>query len=121
MKRWKRLAVSCRAWRVLSSCPPATTSAAVPSALHHVGAATPNRAHHPVYLLRACGGVRTFHSGTKSDQKEDYYKTLGVPRNASQKEIKKAYYELAKKYHPDRNEGDPNAAKQFTKIGEAYE
>ncbi|CAI8057914.1 DnaJ homolog subfamily A member 3, mitochondrial, partial [Geodia barretti] len=111
MKRWKRLAVSCRAWRVLSSCPPATTSAAVPSALHHVGAATPNRAHHPVYLLRACGGVRTFHSGTseeptpqsllfmsthtESDQKEDYYKTLGVPRNASQKEIKKAYYEVS--------------------------
>ena len=56
-----------------------------------------------------------------SVDKEDYYKTLGVPRNASQKEIKKAYYELAKKYHPDRNKGDSEAAKKFTEIGEAYE
>lgn len=53
--------------------------------------------------------------------KEDYYKVLGVPRNASQEEIKKAYYELAKKYHPDRNKGDSETAKKFTKIGEAYE
>lgn len=56
-----------------------------------------------------------------SSDKDDYYKNLGVPRNASQKEIKKAYYDLAKKYHPDRNKGDPSAAKKFTKIGEAYE
>ncbi len=54
-------------------------------------------------------------------EKEDYYKVLDVPRNASQKEIKKAYYDLAKKYHPDLNKGDSNAAKKFTEIGEAYE
>jgi DnaJ family protein A protein 3 len=53
--------------------------------------------------------------------KKDYYNTLGVPRNASQKDIKTAYYQLAKEYHPDMNKNDPEAAKKFTEIGEAYE
>ena len=39
----------------------------------------------------------------------DYYKTLGVPRTASKSEIKMAYFQLAKKYHPDANPGDANA------------
>ncbi len=56
-----------------------------------------------------------------SSDKDDYYKMLDVPRSASQKEIKKAYYELAKKYHPDLNKDNPDAAKRFTAIGEAYE
>ena len=52
---------------------------------------------------------------------KDYYKTLGVKRGASQDEIKKAYRKLARKYHPDVNEGDDNAAKKFKEISEAYE
>ncbi len=56
-----------------------------------------------------------------SSDKDDYYKMLDVPRSASQKEIKKSYYELAKKYHPDLNKDNPDAAKRFTAIGEAYE
>ncbi len=56
-----------------------------------------------------------------SSDKDDYYNMLGVPRSAGQKEIKKAYYELAKKYHPDLNKDNPDAAKRFTEIGEAYE
>jgi len=52
---------------------------------------------------------------------KDYYKVLGVPRNASGKDIKKAYYELAKKYHPDTNKGEPTAAKKFQEASEAYE
>ncbi|KAM5227569.1 dnaJ homolog subfamily A member 3, mitochondrial [Ctenodactylus gundi] len=53
--------------------------------------------------------------------KEDYYQILGVPRNASQKEIKKAYYQLAKKYHPDTNKDDPKAKEKFSQLAEAYE
>ena len=52
---------------------------------------------------------------------KDYYAILGVARNANQKDIKKAYYQLAKKYHPDTNKDDPTAAKKFQEVSEAYE
>ncbi|CAD7695774.1 unnamed protein product [Ostreobium quekettii] len=50
----------------------------------------------------------------------DYYDTLGVPRGASKKEIKSAYRQKARKYHPDVNK-EPGAEENFKKIGEAYE
>ncbi|KAK3755697.1 hypothetical protein QZH41_008940, partial [Actinostola sp. cb2023] len=53
-------------------------------------------------------------------RRKDYYKLLGVSPNADQKEIKKAYFELAKKYHPDTNK-DKNGAQKFQEISEAYE
>ncbi|XP_046522890.1 dnaJ homolog subfamily A member 3, mitochondrial isoform X3 [Equus quagga] len=62
----------------------------------------------------------SFHTSA-SLAKEDYYQILGVPRNASQKEIKKAYYQLAKKYHPDTNKDDPKAKEKFSQLAEAYE
>jgi curved DNA-binding protein len=52
---------------------------------------------------------------------KDYYKILGVSKNASQDEIKKAYRKLAVKYHPDKNKGDKKAEESFKEIGEAYE
>lgn len=51
---------------------------------------------------------------------QDYYEVLGISREASDEEIKKAYRRLAMKYHPDRNNGDKQAEEKFKQVGEAY-
>lgn len=54
-------------------------------------------------------------------QYKDYYKTLGVSKDANQDEIRKAYRKLAQKFHPDKNPNNKQAEDRFKEIGEAYE
>jgi molecular chaperone DnaJ len=53
--------------------------------------------------------------------KRDYYEVLGVARDASEEDLKKAYRKLAMKYHPDRNQGDREAEARFKEVNEAYD
>ena len=52
--------------------------------------------------------------------KHDYYETLGISRNAAAEDIKKAYRQMAMKYHPDRNQGDKESEEKFKQAAEAY-
>src|SRR5437867_11639074 len=54
-------------------------------------------------------------------KKRDYYEVLGVGRNASDEEVKRAYRKLAVKFHPDKNPDDPHAEEKFKELGEAYD
>ena len=54
-------------------------------------------------------------------QKRDYYEVLGVERSATETELKKAYRQLALKYHPDKNPDDATAEAKFKEATEAYE
>eukprot|EP00127_Corallochytrium_limacisporum_P003210 Clim_evm59s147 gene=Clim_evmTU59s147 len=63
---------------------------------------------------------RGFHASRPAFAK-DYYEVLGLQKGASASEIKKAYYQMAKKYHPDTNKDNPEAQKHFQEVGEAYE
>ncbi|KAG7504884.1 dnaJ-like subfamily A member 3, mitochondrial [Solea senegalensis] len=79
--------------------------------------------------LRGLSGLKSpqaaftlsFHTSAPASSKRDFYQILGVPRTATQKEIKKAYYQMAKKYHPDTNKDDPQAKEKFAQLAEAYE
>ena len=53
--------------------------------------------------------------------KRDYYEILDVSRNTGEEEIKKAYRQMALKYHPDRNPGDKEAEEKFKEASESYE
>lgn len=57
----------------------------------------------------------------KKSKRKDYYKILGVEKDAGDAEIKKAYRKLAIVHHPDKNPDDEQAAERFKDIGEAYE
>ncbi|ESQ32509.1 hypothetical protein EUTSA_v10004199mg [Eutrema salsugineum] len=68
------------------------------------------------------GSTRSIHgTGSSCMSSKDYYELLGVSKNAPEGEIKKAYYGLAKKLHPDMNKDDPEAEKKFQEVSKAYE
>ncbi|KAG9450758.1 hypothetical protein H6P81_010723 [Aristolochia fimbriata] len=76
------------------------------------------------YKFDVTGGTfsRPFHTtGSCLAKERDFYEILGVPKTASRVEIKKAFHELAKKYHPDRNKNNPSAKRKFQEIRDAYE
>src|SRR5206468_7016798 len=54
-------------------------------------------------------------------EKRDYYEVLGIARNATGEEVKRAYRKLAVKFHPDKNPDDPKAEEKFKELGEAYD
>ncbi|XP_074263611.1 chaperone protein dnaJ 1, mitochondrial isoform X2 [Silene latifolia] len=65
---------------------------------------------------------RHFHAtGPLYGNERNYYDILGVSRNAGREEIKKAFHQLAKKYHPDTNKNNPSAKRKFQEIRDAYE
>ncbi|KAK1287244.1 hypothetical protein QJS10_CPB19g01552 [Acorus calamus] len=71
---------------------------------------------------RASSTIRCFHAtGLCYAIQRDLYEILGVSKNASQDEIKKAFHALAKKYHPDANKNNPSAKRKFQVIRDAYE
>jgi len=65
--------------------------------------------------------VKRWIHATRPSFQKDYYEVLGISKSASKSDIKKAYYKLAKKWHPDTNKGDKEAEKRFTEISHAYE
>ncbi|PJE96798.1 molecular chaperone DnaJ [Streptomyces carminius] len=58
---------------------------------------------------------------TKDFVEKDYYKVLGVPKDATEAEIKKAYRKLAREFHPDANKGDAKAEERFKEVSEAHD
>lgn len=83
--------------------------------MHKRGVASFARKPHALRPPRTIGACCVF-SGTK----KDYYQILGLPRSASKPELKKKYFELAKKFHPDVNK-EKGAEQTFKEISEAYE
>lgn len=77
--------------------------------------------NHPSASSSYCTSSRLFHTSSGRFKVKDYYQTLGIARDASAKDVKKAYYQLAKKYHPDTNKGDKDAQAKFQAVSEAYE
>ena len=71
-------------------------------------------------ILDVCRHSRFIHTSPYTS-KRDFFEVLGVSKNANKATIKKAYYQISKKYHPDVNKADPNSANKFQEVSESYE
>ena len=80
---------------------------------------------HAAVSLPGNGCIRQLQGSERTiilaDTKRDYYEVLGLQKGASEEEIKKAYRQMAKKYHPDLNPGDKAAEEKFAKVNQAYD
>ncbi|XP_010939719.1 chaperone protein dnaJ 1, mitochondrial isoform X2 [Elaeis guineensis] len=77
---------------------------------------------HNIYRSSASSLNRSFHAtALRYATDRDYYEILGVPKDATREDIKKAFHALAKKYHPDANKNNPAAKRKFQEIRDAYE
>eukprot|EP00457_Paulinella_chromatophora_P002675 gb/GEZN01002680.1/.p1 GENE.gb/GEZN01002680.1/~~gb/GEZN01002680.1/.p1 ORF type:complete len:473 (+),score=70.48 gb/GEZN01002680.1/:899-2317(+) len=112
----RRSISNCGAVRSLHCLPSSSSCSSAASSCHH---RRPRR-DQPLTAPHSCS-KQWFHASTPLLDKRDYYETLGVPKNASQAEIKKAYFQLAKKWHPDANKGNEEAEKKFAEISNAYD
>src|SRR5205823_8947585 len=81
--------------------------------------------YHPVSLTSQLSdrlrGLHSFPTRRSSDLVKDLYEVLGVARDATEEDIKRAYRKLARELHPDVNRHDPDAEERFKEVGAAYE
>ena len=71
--------------------------------------------------FRGSGAAPGFSTSSLASGDEDYYAILGVNKDATESEIKKAYYKMARQWHPDKNPDNPAAELKFKAISESYE
>ncbi|CAK7330743.1 unnamed protein product [Dovyalis caffra] len=101
-----------------------STTTRVCNSSRFFGNYTPKNVNQKNWLLLGAlnaklGAARSIHGS--APMTKDFYDVLGVSKNASASDIKKAYYGLAKKLHPDTNKEDPEAEKKFQEVSKAYE
>ena len=78
--------------------------------------------HFVEQVSKACVGLKEnpLSNGSGAHGKEDYYEVLGLDRNATSDDIKRAFRSLARKFHPDKNPDDPDSESKFKEVQEAY-